>query len=257
MMGALYRVLVVGSLISVMWSAGHAAPVTGNAVAVLQSASATGDDGKRTLEAGVPVYVGERIKTGRTGLVQLIFTDDTKLVIGPNSSLVIETYLLSSRSTVEKFAINALGGSFRFISGKSRKQAYSITTPTATIGIRGTGFDIAVRPSFTDLLALFGVPELCSNRNCILLRDACSLARAPRNGNVIPVDSQERRNRLIRARFPFIVSQRRLRPEFRMPTPSCLFTQKSERRDEDGRKPPAVRRGFIEWLNIAHGPPSG
>ena len=239
MAGIFGRVLLAASLIFSFWSAGHAAPETGNAVAVAQSATATDDEGKRTLEAGVPVYLGERITTDRSGQVQLIFTDDTKLVIGPNSSLVIEAYLLSSRTTVEKFAINALGGSFRFISGKSRKQAYSITTPTATIGIRGTGFDLAVRRSFTELLLLFGEPELCSDDGCIRFNDPGSLARAPRTGSASLESSVKRRNRIIRARFPYIVSQRRLRREFRVSTRDCGDLEKPGARDEhDPRERP-------------------
>jgi len=46
---------------------GLAAQETGQAVAVAQSASATAVNGKRTLEAGMTVSVGECIETGRTG----------------------------------------------------------------------------------------------------------------------------------------------------------------------------------------------
>ena len=252
MAGIFWRVLLATSLIVSFWSAGNAAPVTGNAVAVAQSTTVTGDDGKRTLEAGKPVFVGERIKTGRTGQVQLIFTDDTKMVIGPNSSLVIEAYLLSSRSTVEKLAINALGGSFRFITGKSRKQAYSITTPTGTIGIRGTGLDLAVRSSFTDLVLLVGVAELCSAGGCVLEDKICGMVRAPRTGGAREVRSLKRRNRLIRARFPYIVSQRRLRREFQLPTTSCrdgngdfLFPVRRNSNDENRESPGRGGRGQV------------
>ena len=221
MAGILCRVLLAASLISSFWSTGYAASEAGKAVAVVQSASATGNDGKRTLKAGMPVSIGERIKTGRSGQVQLVFTDDTKLVVGPNSSLVIETYLLRSKSIVNKFAVKALGGSFRFISGKSPKQAYSIQTPTGTIGVRGTSFDLAVRRRSTDLLLFSGEAEICGNGRCIRVKEACGLARAPRNADVRQERSLERRNRQILARFPYIVSQAPLRRDFRVSTRSC------------------------------------
>ena len=221
MAGILCRVLLAASLFGSFWSAGYAAPEAGNAVAVIQRATATGENGKRTLKAGIPVSIGERIETGRRGQVQLVFTDDTKLVVGPNSSLVIEAYLFRSKSIVNKFAVKALGGSFRFISGKSPKQAYSIKTPTGTIGIRGTSFDLAVRRSSTDLVLFSGEAELCGNGGCIRLKEACGLARAPRNADVNQERSLERRNRQILARFPYIASQAPLRRDFRVSTRSC------------------------------------
>jgi len=219
--GILCRVILAASLIGIFWSAGYAAPEVGNAVAVVQRATAKGSDGKRKLKAGMPISIGELIKTGRTGLVQIIFTDDTRLVIGPNSSLVIEAYLLRSENTVSKFAVKAFGGTFRFITGKSPKQAYSITTPTGTIGIRGTSLDIVVRRNSTDLVLFSGEVELCGNRGCILVKDACGLARAPRNADVSLERSLERRNRQISARFPYIVSQAPLRRDFHVSTRSC------------------------------------
>ena len=198
---------------------------------------------KGTSNPPTEASVGERIKTSRTGLVQIIFTDDTKLVIGPNSSLVIEAYLLRSENTVSKFAVKAFGGTFRFITGKSPKQAYSITTPTGTIGIRGTSLDIVVRRNSTDLVLFSGEVELCGNRGCIRVKDACGLARAPRNADVRQERSLEQRNRQIRARFPYIVSQRPLRRDFRVATRSCGDIQKVRLRNEsrEPREPPEAR----------------
>ena len=227
MAGILCRVILAASLIGSFWSAGYAAPEAGKAVAVVQSATATGDNGKRTLNAGMPVSIGERIKTGSSGQVQLVFTDDTKLVVGPNSSLVIEAYLFRSKGTVNKFAVKALGGSFRFITGKSPKKAYSIKTPAATIGIRGTSFDFTVgRGGEADVVLFSGEAEVCGNGGCVTLKDACSLASAPRKADVNLVRSQKQRNQRIRDRFPYVVSQAPLRRDFRVSTRSCGNLQK-------------------------------
>jgi hypothetical protein len=45
--------------------------------------------------------------------------------------------VFSDSDTARNISINAVRGAFRFITGKSPKDAYSITTPTATIGVRG------------------------------------------------------------------------------------------------------------------------
>jgi len=225
--GILCRIVLAASLITGFWSIGSAATEAGKAVAVVQSATATGSNGNRKLEAGMPVSIGERIKTNSRGQVQLVFTDDTKMVVGPNSSLVIEAYLFRSKSTVNKFAVKALGGSFRFITGKSPKKAYSIKTPAATIGVRGTSFDFTVRRNGEAEVVLFsGEAQVCGNGGCVEMKDACSLAKAPRRDNVSLVRSVDQRNRSIRNRFPYIVSQRPLRRDFHVSTRSCGDLQK-------------------------------
>jgi hypothetical protein len=65
------------------------------------------------------------------------FRDETKLVVGPNSTMVIDAFVFSDQNTARQISINAVKGAFRFITGKSPKDVYSITTPTATIGVRG------------------------------------------------------------------------------------------------------------------------
>ena len=66
-----------------------------------------GQRADRLLVVGADVSVGEKIVTGPSGNVQLLFQDQTRLVVGPRSTLEIETYLLSG-SGADKFAVNAL-----------------------------------------------------------------------------------------------------------------------------------------------------
>ena len=77
----------------------------------------------RTVTALQPVFMGDRVQTGPNGQAQLLFNDNTKLVVGPGSTLLLEQYLLqsASASTVSNFSVNALRGSFRFITGDSPK----------------------------------------------------------------------------------------------------------------------------------------
>src|SRR2546423_1836770 len=91
----------------------------GTAVGVDPSADDTFGNTSRTLVVGSDVSVGDTVVTGPTGQVQLLFKDQTKLAIGPNSSLLIEAYLLKPDQTVGQFTINALSGTFRFITGDS------------------------------------------------------------------------------------------------------------------------------------------
>ena len=117
----------------------------GTAVAVRQDASLVGAT-QVTLLQGSDLFEGQTIKTGPVGEVQVIFADDTHLVVGPNSALIVEKYLMRADGTAGKFAVNALAGTFRFLTGNSEKSAYQIITPTGTLGVRGTKFDFTVDP---------------------------------------------------------------------------------------------------------------
>jgi hypothetical protein len=110
---------------------------SGVVLAVVQQSEADGQTGKRTLLVEAPVYSGDHIITGPTGQAQVKFRDDTKLVVGPNSMMIIDAFVFSDQDSARQISINAVKGAFRFITGKSPKDAYSITTPTATIGVRG------------------------------------------------------------------------------------------------------------------------
>jgi hypothetical protein len=118
------------------------ADAAGVAKGVDPQAEALGGGATRTLVVGADIFLGDRLTTGPEGLVQILFSDNTKLVIGPNSSLLIEDYLIRNNGTAGKLAVDMLAGSFRFITGTSPKGAYEISTPTGTIGVRGTIFDV-------------------------------------------------------------------------------------------------------------------
>ncbi|MGB3339255.1 MAG: FecR domain-containing protein [Devosia sp.] len=134
----------------------------GTAVGVNPDAVAQINSTDRILEVGADVSVGELIVTGPAGQVQVVFDDDTRLVVGPRSALLIETYLMASSNTAQKLTINALGGSFRFITGNSPKPAYSINTPTAAIAVRGTEFDIITEPGNTKVMLYEGALQICN-----------------------------------------------------------------------------------------------
>ena len=109
----------------------------GIVIAVVQQAVIDARTGKKVLLKANPVYSGDRIVTDRIGEAQIKFRDDTRLVVGPNSTLLIDAFVFNRDNTARQVSISALRGAFRFISGKSPKDVYKITTPTSTIGIRG------------------------------------------------------------------------------------------------------------------------
>ena len=147
-----WKIKCLGALAFVMLGIGSAS-AAGTAVAVDPEAMVRSSGAQRVLLVGADVRIGDLIETSTGGHAELVFDDGTKIVVGPGSALLIEDYLLRGDGSTGDFAISALGGTFRFISGKSAKESYKITTPTGTIGIRGTAFDLMTnKPEGTRVL---------------------------------------------------------------------------------------------------------
>jgi hypothetical protein len=53
-------------------------------------------------------------------------------------------------------------GAFRFVTGNSEKAAYTIATPIATIGVRGTILDILVQRGKTTVVLQEGASRVCA-----------------------------------------------------------------------------------------------
>ncbi len=137
------------------------------------------------------IAVGDRLEDGliiRTNAktqIELEFDDGTLMAIGPNSELEVSAVLMNSTGTANRFAVNAVAGSFRLLSGDSERDAYEITTPASTIGIRGTEFDIAVAPAVTGVVLYRGALELCltGSDKCWAFRGSCYVAEADLDRN--------------------------------------------------------------------------
>lgn len=155
---------------------GSALAASGKALGVKPAAAVETKSDTKTLTVGADVFIGDRVVTGADGQVQIKFTDQTELVVGPNSALLIEDYLLRNDESAGKFAINALSGTFRFTTGRAPKDRYIIKTPTGTIGVRGTSFDFNSSSAETKVLLYHGQVILCNLDNtCVTLDDTCEL----------------------------------------------------------------------------------
>lgn len=173
--------------------------------------------------AGMAVDTGDIIKTDGSGIVQLVFDDETKIAVGPNSSITLDVSMKRGKKRASRFAVEAIGGSFRFISGKSQRRAYSVSTPTATMGIRGTIFDIWVLSDRqTSMAILEGSVRMCGRSGrCSRVRGTCTLAATTPRGNIGRPSGTRQSNTMLSAGFPFILSQQDLRPQLHAPIEGC------------------------------------
>lgn len=128
-------------------------------------------DGKeRPVKKGDALAPGERIRT-RSGRVQLAFTDGAFVSLQPETDFGVDQYQFQGKTDgTEKGFFSMLKGSLRTITGligRGKRDAYRIQTPTATIGIRGTGGLIQVSDDGTSVLGTSGTWTLSNNAGSI------------------------------------------------------------------------------------------
>ena len=199
----------------------------GKAVGVDPQATARTGGDSRTLVVGADLFLGDVVTTGASGEVQVLFEDSTRLVVGPGSSLTIEDYLLRADGSPGKLAINALAGTFRFITGNAAKDRYLIKTPTGNIGVRGTAFDFSVTPQVTTILLHHGAIIACNlDDECIALSQTCELGQYGLGdafviGHADAVKGAARDT--LKSMFVYAANQNGLLREFRVPgSERCL-----------------------------------
>jgi hypothetical protein len=180
--------------------------------ATLIRTAVTGAGGPLAIKS--PVYRDERIDTSANGLGEFRFADGTKFAVGGNSSVVIDRFIYDSPKSFNQLTLNAARGSFRWISGKSKSEAYEIVTPAGTLGIRGTRLDIFVGPGgVTSVVLLSGAARFCGSDGCQDLRRVCDTIVATPGGGV---SETSHLNRDIFAAvgsdeaFPFLSGRQRL-----------------------------------------------
>jgi hypothetical protein len=195
---------------------------TGEAIAVVQQAVIAADGTQVTLTEGTPVKLGDTIATGETGEAQILFPDETRIVVGPNSQLSITRLLFRDNGTARRLSVNAVRGTFRFLSGESPSSAYAIRTPSATMGVRGTAFDFAVvGRDDTDLVVYNGEVRMCGRGRCASVPGGCQAVRLNRSGAFSQPATAGERAETLNANFPYVEDQERLQPAFRTSTANC------------------------------------
>lgn len=181
MSGLSRKLLAVAAAAVALAAPALAAVEVGKAVDI--TVSVTGQDG--AIARGGAIHRDERISTNASGVGAFRFDDGTKLAVGPNSSVVIDNYILDGGSKVKELSLGATKGTLRWISGKSDHSAYNITTPSGTLGVRGTAFDIYVgRNGVTAVALLSGAAKFCGARGCQTLKRRCEFIIARPGGAV-------------------------------------------------------------------------
>jgi len=113
------------------------------------------------LGVGDPVFINEIVRTGLESTAKLVFLDSTNLAVGPISRIILDRFIYDPAKSSEAMGVKLAKGIFRFTTGVLDKKAYSVTTPTAAIGVRGTVLDISVSADRTRVTLREGRALVC------------------------------------------------------------------------------------------------
>ena len=140
-----------------------ATPEIGDTVAVKSEVTAEMGEEKRKLAKGAKVHQDETLVTGAKASAEIQLLDTTKLAVGPSARIVLDKFVYDAGAAPGSISINLSKGAFRFITGSSPKTAYEIKTPTASMGVRGTVFDVYVADNGETVVLLHeGGVDVCS-----------------------------------------------------------------------------------------------
>ena len=108
----------------------------------------------------------DTVKTG-DGKVGIKFIDDTRVDVTEHSKLIIDEFVYDPNTKTGSLSLKASLGTIRYASGqiaKNSKQNVKISTPTATIAVRGTDFAMTVNEIGGSTIVL--LPSCDGNGNC-------------------------------------------------------------------------------------------
>jgi len=121
-----------------------------------------------TIEQSLDILQYDTVKTGN-GKVGILFVDDTRVDVTQHSKLIIDEFVFYLTSEICKLNLSAKLGTIRYASGqiaKNSRQDIKITTPTATIGVRGTDFSMTIDELGGSTIIL--LPSCDVNGNCLV-----------------------------------------------------------------------------------------
>ena len=125
-------------------------------------------DKEIVLEKETDIFSYDTVKTGN-GKVGIEFIDLTRVDVTEHSKLIIDEFVYDPNTKTGSLSLKAKLGTIKYASGqiaKNSKQNVKITTPTATIGVRGTDFTMTIDEIGSSTIIL--LPSCDTNGNCFV-----------------------------------------------------------------------------------------
>ena len=161
--GCIVLTLTILPLKNSLASIGEVTQLEGNGVIDRKD----GDKGI-VVEKALDVFSYDTVKTGN-GKVGIEFIDQTRVDVTEHSKLIIDEFVYDPNSKTGKLSLKAKLGTVRYASGQIAKNSATnvkITTPTATIGVRGTDFTMTIDEVGSSTIIL--LPSCDTNGSCFV-----------------------------------------------------------------------------------------
>ncbi|TQL81179.1 FecR domain-containing protein [Delftia sp. HK171] len=121
------------------WADGHIALIKG----VRGSVQISREGKAFEAASNTTLRIDDRVLVASNATAAIVFKDGTLLTLGGNADIKIRNYLFEPITDKYSFSVYMAKGSAIYESGKIAKLApgaVQVTTPTATVGVRGTRF---------------------------------------------------------------------------------------------------------------------
>ena len=120
------------------------------------------------VEKELDIFSYDTVKTGK-GKVGIEFIDNTRVDVTEHSKLLIDEFIYDPNTKTGSLSLKATLGTVRYASGqiaKNSAQNVKITTPTATIAVRGTDFAMTIDEIGSSTIIL--LPSCDTSGNCFV-----------------------------------------------------------------------------------------
>jgi hypothetical protein len=122
----------------------HAAPVIGTSAAVTGEVFVSTNGAERKAQIKQSIQLQDQVTTKQDSALQILLLDQSTFTVGQNCNMTIDRFVYDPSTETGEVGATVTQGAFRFMSGnigKASPTSASVSTPTATIGIRGTFFE--------------------------------------------------------------------------------------------------------------------
>ncbi len=106
---------------------------------------------ERVLQRRSPIYAQDTVATDKSSTGEIVFTDNSMVSLNPETDFRVDQYKFDHNnptSTDRKYVASLVKGGFRTVTGlipKGNPDNYQVNTPVATVGVRGTDYQVSIR----------------------------------------------------------------------------------------------------------------
>ena len=97
----------------------------------------------RPATVGTLAHMNDELRTGAKARLQVSFRDSSELTLGENATVVVDRFVFNPDEGTGEALLKTGVGAFRLATGKISElhnKKITVSTPFATLGVRGTDF---------------------------------------------------------------------------------------------------------------------